>query len=201
VSSQFDSTGMYPFTLGNSKVTFNGMPAPLTYVSTTQINAMVPYGVSGSAQVDVVVEHGGVKSAAFGVAVMDTAAGLLTATGTGNGQGSILNFDGRVNAAENPSEKGRAITIFATGSGIWSESVPDGRIFVVATRPPAAAVSLTVGGQPARILYAGGAPFQPPGVIQVNAVVPVDVGSGPQPVVLTVGQSSSAQQQVTVAVQ
>jgi uncharacterized protein (TIGR03437 family) len=66
---------------------------------------------------------------------------------------------------------------------------------------PVAPVSLTIGGQPAKILYAGAAPFLVSGVLQVNAIVPEGIGSGPQPLVLRVGQSSNAQQQVTVAVQ
>ncbi len=39
VSAQYDTGGQYPTTLGNSQVTFNGVAAPLLYVSTTQINA------------------------------------------------------------------------------------------------------------------------------------------------------------------
>jgi uncharacterized protein (TIGR03437 family) len=60
---------------------------------------------------------------------------------------------------------------------------------------------VTIGGQPATIRYAGVAPYRVRGVFQVNAVIPEGIGSGPQPVVLTVNQASNAQQQVTVAVQ
>ena len=66
---------------------------------------------------------------------------------------------------------------------------------------PAAPVSLTIGGLPATILYAGSAPFKVSGVLQVNAVVPDGVDSGPQPVVLTIGERNNSQQQLTVAVQ
>jgi len=65
----------------------------------------------------------------------------------------------------------------------------------------AAPVSVTIGGQPATVLYAGAAPFLISGVVQVNAIVPQGIGSGPQPVVLTIGANSNAGQQVTVAVQ
>ena len=50
----------------------------------------------------------------------------------------------------------------------------------------AAPVSLTIGGRPATIQYAGGAPYQVMGMFQVNAKVPDGIGSGPQPVVVTV---------------
>ena len=38
------------------------------------------------------------------------------------------------------------------------------------------------------------------GMLQVNAVVPTGIGSGPQAVVLTIGANNNASQQVTVAV-
>ncbi|PWU02011.1 MAG: hypothetical protein C5B51_21775, partial [Terriglobia bacterium] len=64
-------------------------------------------------------------------------------------------------------------------------------------------VSLTIGAQPAKVLYAGtlGAALSSWSVLQVNAVVPSGVGSGPQPVVLKIGANDNAQQGVTVWVE
>ena len=94
--------------------------------------------------------------------------------------------------------------LWGTGSGGWSQTPPDGVIITNVSTPPyyvvAFAVSLTIGGQPAKILYAGAAPNQV-SLLQVNAVVPSGIGSGPQPVVLTIGASDNAKQGVTVAVQ
>jgi uncharacterized protein (TIGR03437 family) len=106
-----------------------------------------------------------------------------------------------VNSVDNPAPKGSAIEIFATSSGLWNRPVQDGSILLDTLTLPIAPVSLTIGGQPARILYAGAAPFLISGVLQVNAIVPNNIGSGPQPLVLTIGNNSNAQQQVTVAVQ
>jgi uncharacterized protein (TIGR03437 family) len=61
--------------------------------------------------------------------------------------------------------------------------------------------TLTIGGQPAAIEYASAAPYQVWGVLQVNAFVPAGLGPGPQPVVLTIGQTTTASQQATVFVQ
>jgi len=55
--------------------------------------------------------------------------------------------------------------------------------------------------RPAQILFAGAEPFQITGMLQINAIVPTGIGSGPQPLVLTIGQNNNSQQQVTVAVQ
>jgi uncharacterized protein (TIGR03437 family) len=76
----------------------------------------------------------------------------------------------------------------------------DGFISLTTSPPPAGPVSLTIGGQHAQILYAGAAPYAVPGVIQINATVPTGIGSGAQPVVLTIGSGNNASQQVTAAV-
>ncbi len=211
VSSQFGTDGLHPTTLGNSKVTFNGILAGLFYVSTNQINAMVPWAVAGMKTVDVVVTRRLVSSPPLTVAVADTSPGIFTAAGTGTGQGAILNNGLSLNGPDNPASRGSVIVMFGTGSGLWSELAPnptpytfqDGSVFILSSTRiiPTAPVSLTIGGQPAKILYSGPAPYQPSGMIQVNAVVPDNVASGPQPVVLTVGQNSNVQQQVTAVIQ
>jgi uncharacterized protein (TIGR03437 family) len=102
--------------------------------------------------------------------------------------------------------RGSTISFFATGAGVWSEPVQDGSVILnMGQNParilrPAAPVSLTIGGVPAAIRYAGAAPFQVSEMLQVNAVVPAGVGSGTQPLVLTIGQSSSGQN-VTVEIE
>ena len=215
-TTQFDSAGLYPTSVGftpvtsqpgNTIVTFNGIPAPLLYVSTDQINAQVPYEIAGQKNVNVVVTHNLQASPPFTVPILDTSPGIFTVTQNGNGQGAILNADitnpniVTGNSASNPAAKGSGISIFATGSGLWNRTVQDGSILLDTMTRPTAPVSLTIGGQPARILYAGAAPYLISGVLQVNAIVPDNIGSGPQPLVLTVGQNSNVPQQVTVAVQ
>jgi trimeric autotransporter adhesin len=95
--------------------------------------------------------------------------------------------------------------IYGTGAGVWNQSPADGQIITNVLDPPfyipSAQVSLTIGGQPATLLYAGAAPGQVSGLLQINAVVPIGIASGAEPVVLTIGSSNNAQQGVTVAVQ
>ncbi|PWU02009.1 MAG: hypothetical protein C5B51_21765 [Terriglobia bacterium] len=234
VTAHYDGAGLYPTDLSHRNVpyppsypyphdgvTFNGIPAPLLYYSQTQINAIVPYGVAGQKSVNIVVTHNGMQSAPFPLPVADTSPGIFTATQNGNGQGAILNGNQTPNSASNPAAKGSAISIFATGTGVLQQTVPDGSILFgggatcpnslssTACKPtasgnaafPAAPVSLTIGGQPAPLQYVGPSPGSAAALLQVNAFVPDGVSSGPQPVVLTVGQNSNTQQQVTVAVQ
>jgi uncharacterized protein (TIGR03437 family) len=127
------------------------------------------------------------------------------------GQGAILNVhsENTFNSVSNPAPQGSAITLFATGAGLWNASFPDGSLVLgdvyqtVTFQPPSPAggVSLTIGGQPAKLLYAAIAPGQVWGFLQINAIIPTGIGSGPQPVVLKIGDNDNSQQKVTVAVQ
>jgi uncharacterized protein (TIGR03437 family) len=206
LNGTFDQTGLYPTTLGNTTVTFNGVTAPLLYVSNNQINTVAPYELAGQTTATVVVTHDSQAAPAFSAPVVATSPGIFTLTGTG--QGVIVNASGpsgpTFNSVANPAPQGSAITFSATGAGLWNQTIQDGIVILGSIQPliaPAANVSLTIGGAPAQILFAGAEPFQITGMLQINAIVPSGIGSGPQPLVLTVGQNSNAQQQVTIAVQ
>jgi uncharacterized protein (TIGR03437 family) len=91
----------------------------------------------------------------------------------------------------------------ANGGGIWNNTPQygpgnphidglDGSIALTALMFQQGQASLTIGGQPAVIEYAGAAPYQIWGIPQINAVVPAGLAPGPQPVVLTIGQNSTA---------
>jgi len=86
VFSQYNDAGLYPTSLGNTTVTFNGTEAALLYVSKSQINAAVPFEVAGQRSVDVVVTHDFVSTQAFSVPINDTSPAIFTATQTGKGQ-------------------------------------------------------------------------------------------------------------------
>lgn len=189
--------------VGNTKVAFNGFLAPLLYANATQVNAVVPYEVAGQASVEVVLSHSLVAAPAVTVPVLDTSPGIFTVTQNGSGQGAILNQNRTLNSTQNPAAAGSIIQIFATGAGLWNPTVPTGlQLSPIPPFPvPAADVAVAIGGQPAQITYAGGAPGFVSGLLQVNAVIPAGLASGPQPVVVTIGQNSNSRQQVTVAVQ
>jgi trimeric autotransporter adhesin len=204
-STNYGPTANYPASVASTSVTFNGTAAPLLYVSPGQINAILPFALAGQTSAQVQVQRFDRLSAALTVTLQDTAPGIFTSTQTGSGQGAILQQgpDGQFtyNSADNPVLKGAALSVFATGAGVWTpvseyDVFLQGRYF--ATRP----VSVTIGGQGARVLYSGTQGGQGTwSVLQVNAIVPEGVGSGPQPVVLKVGGNDNSQQKVTVHVQ
>jgi uncharacterized protein (TIGR03437 family) len=49
--------GRVATTLADTRILFNGLPAPLLYVSDKQSSAIVPYAMSGRSTVDVQVEY------------------------------------------------------------------------------------------------------------------------------------------------
>ncbi len=194
-------------TLDDTTVTFNGVAAPLIYVSAGQINAIVPYEIGLSANplgtVNVVVTHGGVVSGTFTAAQAATAPGIFSALQTGNGQGAILNENLSGNSSTNPAPKGSVVSIYATGEGLLSPQAATGSISGPSLPLPVPLdhVSVTIGGQPADISYAGEAPTLVSGVLQVNAKIPTNISSGNQIVVLTIGNNTNMKQSITVAVQ
>ena len=192
--------------LGDTTVTFAGVAAPLIYVGPLQINAIVPYEVgtlaSLGSSINVVVTHNGVISAAFMVTVTDTAPGIFSADQSGTGQGAILDANLSPNKT-NAAAPGTSVSIFVTGEGALNPAVATGSMSgpSLPLPKPIANVSVTIGGLPASVSYAGEAPTLVSGVMQVNAVIPGGLGSGNQTVVVTVGNNSTKLQPITVNVQ
>jgi uncharacterized protein (TIGR03437 family) len=90
------------------------------------------------------------------------------------------------------------ISIYATGEGQTSPAGVTGSI-THSTVSPVLPVTVEIGGIAAVLQFAGSAPGEVAGVLQVNAVVPSGVVPGPAvPVSLSVGDIPS--ETVTIAV-
>jgi uncharacterized protein (TIGR03437 family) len=196
------STGSVSTTLGNTQVLFDGVPAPLAYAGSGQINAIVPYEVGGRRFTQVKIQKSGVTTGATVLGVADADPAIFAAQG-GTGQGAILNQDNSFNSVSNPAPAGSIVTFFATGEGPLAPAAATGDV-TSSTGPtfpaPVAPVSVTIAGQPASLVYAGEAPGFASGVFQVNATIPTGTPSGSQPVVLSIGSINNAAQNITVAV-
>jgi uncharacterized protein (TIGR03437 family) len=199
--------GKIDVTLVGTQVLFDNVPAPMIFVSGGQINAIVPYEVAslvGTGQgTKVTVVRNGVASNQLVLGLAATSPAIFSSLQTGNGQGAILNQNLSANSVSNPAVKGTFVSIYATGEGSLTPFVPNGTIMplVLPLPAPIAKVTVTIGGQPATINYAGEAPGLVAGVLQVNAMVPATIGSGPQQVVITIGTNSNNTQVINVAVQ
>lgn len=197
VSGAFSETGELTTGLAGGQVTFNGIPAPLVYSSAAAIAAVVPYEVSGQDTVAIQVAFNGATSATQTVAVADCAPGVFSADASGSGPGSILNQDSSVNSPANPSQPGSVVVVYATGGGLSNPPAPTGSR-TTAAAPLASNLGVTIGGQPAQVLYAGNAGGLVAGVLQINVTLPDGV-TGASPVVVT-EKGCASQATVTVSI-
>lgn len=189
---QLDSSGHVANVLAGAKVLFDGFPAPLLSAHTSQTNAVVPYGVAGKSSTRVQVEHAGVKSNELVLPVAAAAPGIFTLDSSGKGQAAMLNEDQSVNSADQAAPRRSVVTFWGTGEGQTEPAGVDGKVAAGVLPKPSQQVSVTIGGRPAEVVYAGAAPEMVAGVLQVNARVPEDAPAGlAVPVVLTVGNASS----------
>ncbi len=194
------SNGRVTTDLGGVQVLFNGQPAPLTYVSDKQVNAVVPYSIANSAAATVQVRYNGQTTQGTTWNVQESVPGIFTANQTGRGPGAILNQDGTVNAADNPAQRGGIIVIYATGEGALNPGVADGQVADSVYPKPVLPVSVRIGGLPAVVHYAGAAPQFVAGLMQINAQIPDGVQLGPKvPIHLVIGTQVSPAG-VTVAI-
>lgn len=196
-----DDQGLVATSTGGVRVLFDGIPAPLVYAGAGQISAVVPYFGAGKSTTHVQVEYLGVRSEPLEIAVSATAPGLFTDDFSGKGQGAILNEDGVTkNSKSSPAAAGSVVILWGTGEGLTDPPGVDGRPATDVLPKPIAPVSVEIGGLAAIVEYAGAAPGNIPGLIQINARVPKDLQRGDQiPVLVKVGAAAS-QEGVTLAV-
>ncbi|MGA2739646.1 MAG: hypothetical protein ABSG65_19680 [Bryobacteraceae bacterium] len=204
VTGTFDSTGTLSTTLSDVQVLFVGepvsaTPAPLYYVQANQINAQVPYAMAGQPFAQLLVVYQGVTLASMQVPIANADPALFT-VGSGTGNAVVVNQDGSLNSDAHPAPQGSTVVLYATGEGQTSPAGVTGQPAQAPFPLPVLPVSLTMGGIPAGVVFAGEAPGFV-GVMQINATVPSGfVPPGDLALVLTVGtyQSPSG---VTIAVE
>ncbi|MBI3472495.1 MAG: cadherin-like domain-containing protein, partial [Candidatus Solibacter usitatus] len=180
---RFLSGGFMRKELASTRVLFNGVAAPLVYVSGGLLTAVAPYSLAGSTQASVVIEYAGIRSAPVTVPVAPVAPGVFTANATG--KGPVLNL------SSDPVTPGAAVVLYVTGEGATAPPGVDGKLAVVPLPQPMQPISVRIGGKDAQVLYSGGAPGLVAGVMQLNVVVPPDLSPGTVTLVVLSGTVES----------
>jgi uncharacterized protein (TIGR03437 family) len=192
--------------VAQTQVFFDGVAAPIYYVSATQTSVFVPYGIAGRTSTQIVVSFQGVQSNAITQSVAATVPGVYTANASGSGPAVGWNYDltgkyAGINSASNPAVRGGVVSLYVTGEGITTGPAGIDGMLVTALYNPLATVTANIGGQNASVQYAGSAPGSIYGVMQVNVQIPAGITPGTSvPVVINVGGTNS-QTNVTLAVQ
>ena len=198
VSGVLDASGVLAGSLAGTQVLFDGVAAPLLYVHDTQINAQAPYEIAGKTAVTVEIFYQGESRGQLSVPVAAAAPGIFT-TGGGTGPAAALNQDGTLNSPSHPALRGSVATFYATGEGATLPVGVDGKSPDTSFPKPVLPVTLSVGGYPAQILFAGEASSFA-GLMEIKARLPGNpVPAGSLPVLLRIGAASS-QAGVTIAV-
>jgi len=191
--------GAFPTDVAGVQVLFDGIAAPLLYASSGQINAIVPFEVSGRASTSIQVSYFGTASQAVAVPVAPAVPALFTALASGSGQGAILNQDLSVNSAANPAAAGSVVVLYGSGGGLFHPPIPDGVLTGANYSALVLPLTVRIGGSAATVLYAGSAPGLVAGVMQINVQIPPGTPSGNVPLAVQVNGAAS-QPGVTVAV-
>jgi len=183
-----DST--LPTQLANVSVYVDNGPAPLLYVSPTQVNFLIP-GNEMSGNVPVRVVREGWTGPEVIVSLVDASPALFPL-----GNGYIIathGADGSPITAGSPAQGGEIIVVYATGLGKTEPNPDAGEIpMYPATIDDYSSLSVCLDGAPLPwylIKYAGVTPGSV-GLYQINIELPNPVDPDPQ-IVVTIGNQSS----------
>ena len=198
-------------TLSGVQVLFNGISGIPTFVSSTQINVIVPWELAAfSGTVQVVVVFNNVQSAPLTVNLAPISPAIYTQNASGSGQAAAVNLSPGALSPYNgppggvypgttqllaPAAQGSFVAFFLAGCGQTSPNSATGTVnsstqlaYVKGWTDEATqtVVSATIGGKPAHVQFAGAAPTLVSGVCQVNLQVPTGVPGNAVAVTVTI---------------
>ena len=169
-----------------------------------QIDAIVPFDIEPNSSQQLIIQTGDALSQPVNVTVAAAQPGVFTQNQSGSGPGAILGQKPggvpKLNTPANPASAGDALLIYCTGLGTVTPPVAAGSAAPTSQLSNTDnEVTVTVGGQDAKVLFQGLAPGFV-GLYQVNVTVPSGIAAANDvPVILTVAGAASAP--VTVAIQ
>jgi len=189
------ASGLLPTSLAGVQVLFDGMAAPLLYVSDSQINAVVLQSAPPNSSMTVQIVSNGVSSPSFPATVIAADPQVFQ---NSDGTAAAINQDGSVNSAVNPAQAGSIVSIWATGTGAIYPRPLDGQIATGAQDYDCCQVGISPNYSLAPVpppepvvLYAGAAPGMVVGVVQINFQIRAPYIPGTGFVLIAGGESSS----------
>jgi uncharacterized protein (TIGR03437 family) len=178
-----------PTTLAGISIRINNRTAPLYFVSSGQINFVVPNATESGAQT-VEVLNGTTVIARGSVNIWEVFPAMASSDTTPTSQGIVQNQDFGINNQSSRARRGEIIQIYATGCGRTGPATTDG-LAPTALSPAVAKTEAFVANLPAVVQFSGAHP-QFPGICQVNVTVPDQAFvTGQVPVFITVGGIAS----------
>jgi uncharacterized protein (TIGR03437 family) len=196
LQGQFDAGGHLPESLGGTEVYFNGVRAPLLYAGHQQVNAIVPFSLSGQTVSVALIVNGTVSNQAYLPTQVADPEIFAVNNGTYPTYAFAVNQDGSINSAQNPAKGGSVLTLFVSGAGTFSPTPEDGTPGGYGPQlvlPVTVNVSYGISYEEAtpapifalaEVLYAGSAPTLAAGFLQINFRLPAETYVGTSQTVL-----------------
>ena len=162
-----------PTLLAGTQVTVGGVPAPLFYVSPTQIDFQVPFEAPLNGNASVVVIQNGTPSPVQAVTTTEYAPAVFTYYRTVTALDPIIvHADNTLVTPSSPASAGETLVMYATGAGSFDNPPATG---AVGPSAPVAnttvRATVTVSGIPVSVPFSGLTP-QLVGVLQINFTLP-----------------------------
>jgi uncharacterized protein (TIGR03437 family) len=175
-----------PTELDGVSVTVNGKPAFISYISPSQVNFLTPPGAM-QGPVSVVLSINGAPAVGFTEQAQATLPSFFLFGGgpylaATHLNGSLVGPASLYPGLTTPAVPGETVVLYANGFGTTSIPVVSGSVTQSGTLSPFPAI--TIGGQPATVLYAG---LAAPGEFQFNVTVPASLANGDQQITATYG--------------
>lgn len=174
-----------PTKVNGTTVLIGGIPAPLFYVSATQINAQIPFELDLSKQYQIILNANGALSTPQPLQLSAATPGLDAFP-----DGTIIALHvatGALVSAADPARPGEFIVMFLLGMGATDNPITTGN--AAPTSPlnrPLSTPTLTLAGKPVPVAFAGMTPGFV-GLYQINLQIPdVELDGN---LVLTVSQN------------
>ncbi len=183
-ASEATATLPAPDTLNGVTVLISGRPAPLLFVSPTQINAQVPFGLAPETPHTVLVATGAALAMPQPLPLNAVQPGIASEA---DALAVALRADGTPVTRANPARPGELVSLFMAGLGTTEPEVAAGA--VSPEDPPALVVTpvtARVDGREAAVSFAGLAPGLV-GVYRVTIEVPAETSAGVHEVAIEQG--------------
>jgi len=193
-STRIFSTPYLPLSLAGVSVSFDvpskglSLPGRLHFVSDGQVNVQAPWELQGLTSVFMKVSIGDSSSAVYTAPLADYSPALFEyQDSSGRQLIAALDENYRLIDSNNAARRGRPVQLYANGLGpvenqpATGEATPAQPLARTRVTP-----TVTVGGRTAEVQFCGLAPYNV-GLYQINVVVPADVATGIQPVIVSVG--------------
>ena len=175
-----DPMAGYPTSLAGVQVLFDGIPGPVFYAQSGQVNAQAPFELSGQSTTNVTLTYHGSTFGPIPMELRFADPGLFRAQPGVSAQALALNSDGTRNSSSNPASRGSVVTLFGNGFGPTVPACATGAASGSSSATQTTLIPnvrpVILGGGP--VQSAGGVPGLACGIIQIQMQIPTTAQIG-----------------------